>query len=165
MCGAETATQKVSSGFCYAHAFCGIKRCGTLGIPQSGLPPVGGGIPAMPLTFRRNVWEREPPPDRRDGGGGGIPSEAQSFSLAHTDRKIDPSLRRNPGAAQEVSRTQGGAFFFTKKAYCVNQTLCVAGARKSCTDLTPPLFPPLKRMGFQRGAPTMRRQRRILGAS
>ncbi len=34
-------------------------------------------------------------------------------------------------AAQEVPRTQEGAFFFTKKAYCVNQTACVAESRKS----------------------------------
>ena len=52
--GAETATQKVSGVFCYAHAFCGEGLSATHGIPQSGLPP-GGGIPAMPRTFLRNV--------------------------------------------------------------------------------------------------------------
>ncbi len=50
---------------------------------------------------------------------------------AQTDRKHYPSLYRNPSAAQEVPRAQEGAFFFTKKAYCVNQTLCVAESWKS----------------------------------
>ena len=52
-------------------------------------------------------------------------------------------LRPELCAAQEVPRTQEGAFFFTKKAYCVNQTLCVAESRKS-VQTQPPLFPPLK---------------------
>ena len=34
-------------------------------------------------------------------------------------------------AAQGVSCTQEKAFFFTKKAYCGNQTACVAESRKS----------------------------------
>ncbi len=34
-------------------------------------------------------------------------------------------------AAQGVSRPQEGAFFFTKKAYCGNQTISVAESRKS----------------------------------
>ena len=50
---------------------------------------------------------------------------------AHTDRKHYPSLHGNPGAPQELPRRQEGAFFFTKKAYCVNQTACVAVVRKS----------------------------------
>ena len=57
--------------------------------------------------------------------------EAEIPSPAHTDRKIWLSLCRNPRAPQEVSRTQEGAFFFTKKAYCVNQSFCVAESGKS----------------------------------
>ena len=38
---------------------------------------------------------------------------------------------QKPRAAQGIPRTQEGAFFFTKKAYCVNQTACVAESRKS----------------------------------
>ncbi len=34
-------------------------------------------------------------------------------------------------APQELPRTQEGAFFFTKKAYCGNQTVCVTESRKS----------------------------------
>ncbi len=45
-----------------------------------------------------------------------------------------------------------GAFFFTKKAYCRNQTICVAERGKS-VQTQPPLFPPLKKpfknYGFQ----------------
>ena len=55
-------------------------------------------------------------------------------------------------AAQEVSRTQGGAFFFTKKAYCGSQTLCVAGSQKSVQTQPHPfsaLKKPLKIMGIQ----------------
>ncbi len=52
--GADSTTQKVSSVFCCAHAFCKAKRCATHGIPQSGLPP-DGGIPAMPPTLLWNV--------------------------------------------------------------------------------------------------------------
>ncbi len=40
-------------------------------------------------------------------------------------------LRSRLSAVQELPRTQGRAFFFTKKAYCVNQANCVAGGRKS----------------------------------
>ena len=83
--------------------------------------------------------------DRRCSEGAavveGVPHGQGTSELAHTDRKIDPSLRRNPDAAQEVCRTQGGAFFFTKKAYCVNQTACVAEGRKSL-QTQPPLFRP-----------------------
>ncbi len=43
---------------------------------------------------------------------------------------LSPSVQE-PCAAQEVPRTQEGAFFFTKKAYCGNQTICVAESRKS----------------------------------
>ena len=133
-----------------------MKRCGTHGIPQSGLPPVGG-ILAMPRTFRRNVWEREPPSDQRDGGGGRIPSWTQSLPPAHTNRKIDPRLRRSFDAAQEVSRTQEGAFFFRKKAYCGNQIICVAGGRKSVQTWPTPFSPlkkPLKIMGIPLAAPS-----------
>ncbi len=42
-----------------------------------------------------------------------------------------PICTETPCAAREVPRTQEGAFFFTKKAYCGNQTLCVAENRKS----------------------------------
>ena len=50
-------------------------------------------------------------------------------------------LRLRLSAVQELPRTQGGAFFFTKKAYCVNQTACVAESRKS-VQTQPPLFRP-----------------------
>ncbi len=93
--GAETATQRVPSGLCYAHILCGEGLCTTFGIPP------------------RRACERG---------------------------KV---LRLRLSAAQEVPRTEEGAFFFTKKAYCVNQTLCVAGARKSVQ--TGPPFPSLKR--------------------
>ena len=46
-----------------------------------------------------------------------------------------------PRAVQEVPRTQGGAFFFTKKAYCVNETACVAGGRKSVQTQPHPFSP------------------------
>ncbi len=127
------------------------EHCAAYGIPQSGLPPVGG-IPAMPRTFLRNVWERGPPLSRRGGGGGRIPSEAQNILSAHTERKLYPSPRRNRCAAQEVPRTQEGAFFFTKKAYCVNRTLCVAGRGKSVQTQPPPpsaLKKPFQIMGIQ----------------
>ncbi len=79
---------------------------------------------------------------------------------AHTDRKLYPSLCRNPSAAQELPRAREGAFFFTKKAYCVNQTLCVAEGRKS-VQTQPPLFPPLKSPSNNGNPFPMRRQRRI----
>ena len=107
--GADTATQKVSSVFCYAHTSC------------------GGGTPS----------------GQRDDGGGRIPMGAEIPPPAHTDRKLYPSLCRNPSAAQELPRAREGAFFFTKKAYCGNQTLCVAVVRKS-VQTQPPLFPPFK---------------------
>ena len=47
-------------------------------------------------------------------------------------------LRRSLCAAQGVPRAREGAFFFTKKAYCGNQTFCAAGGRKSLQ--TPPHF-------------------------
>ncbi len=102
----------------------------THGILQSGLPPVGG-IPAMPRTFLRNVWGRgtaAAPKGRRwwkDSLRGTNPPPA------HTDRKHYPRLRRDLVRRREVSRTHKGAFFFTKKAPCVNQTLCVAERGKS----------------------------------
>ena len=52
------------------------------------------------------------------------------------------ALRRNLGAAQEVPRTQEGAFFFTKKAYCGNQAVCVAEGRKSLQTCPTPFFRP-----------------------
>ena len=58
-------------------------------------------------------------------------------------------------AAQELPRTQEGAFFFTKKAYCGNQTACVAGGRKS-VQTQPPLFPPLKKSTGPRSASVRR---------
>ena len=70
---------KSQAGFYYAHTLCGEGPGRTHGILQSGLPP-GGGIPAMPPTFLRNVWERGPPLLRRSGGGGRIPIVAQNPS-------------------------------------------------------------------------------------
>ena len=67
----------------------------------------------------------------------GFPREYRVPPSAHTDRKHYPNLHGNPSAAQEVPRTQEGAFFFTKKAYCGNQTLCVAGGRKSLQTYPP----------------------------
>ena len=59
---------------------------------------------------------------------------------------------QNRCAAQELPRIQEGAFFFTKKAYCVNQTACVAGGRKS-VQTQPHPFSALKKaleiMGIQ----------------
>ncbi len=78
---------KSQAGFCYAHTLYKERLGGTHGILQPGLPPVGGG--------------------------GRTPSEAQNTPSVHTDRKIWLSLSRNPDAAQEVPRTQEGAFFFT----------------------------------------------------
>ena len=53
-----------------------------------------------------------------------------------------------------------GAFFFTKKAYCGNQTVCVAEVRKS-VQTQPPLFPPLRSPSNNGNPFPMRRQRRI----
>ena len=61
----------------------------------------------------------------------GFPQGHRISPSAQTDRKIDPNLCRNHCAPQGVSRTQEGAFFFRKKAYCGNQTTCVAESRKS----------------------------------
>ncbi len=57
---------------------------------------------------------------------------------------------RNPRAAQEVPRRQEGAFFFTKKASCGNQTLCVAESRKS-VQTHPHHFSALKKDGIPKG--------------
>ena len=69
-------------------------------------------------------------------------------------------LRRNPCAAQGVSRTRRGAFFFTKKAFCVNQSACVAGRRKSVQTNPHPFFA-LKIMGFQRDLSLWKEARRV----
>ena len=61
----------------------------------------------------------------------GFPREYRVPPSAHTDQKHYPNLHGNPSAAQEVPRTQEGAFFFTKKASCGNETVCVAGRGKS----------------------------------
>ena len=53
---------------------------------------------------------------------------------------------------RESPRTQEGAFFFTKKASCGNQTICVAGIGKS-VQTQPPLFPPLKKPFSNNGIP------------
>ncbi len=127
------------------------EHCAAYGIPQSGLPPVGG-IPAMPRTFLRNVWERGPPLLRRSGGGGRIPMGAEiPPTRTYRSEALSPSVQE-PCAAQEVPRTQEGAFFFTKKAYCVNRTLCVAGRGKSVQTQPPPpsaLKKPFQIMGIQ----------------
>ena len=61
-------------------------------------------------------------------------------------------LRRSLCAAQGVPRAREGAFFFTKKAYCGNQTFCVAESRKS-VQTQPHPFSALKKalqiMGIQ----------------
>ncbi len=57
---------------------------------------------------------------------------------------------QRPYAPQEVPRTQEGAFFFTKKAYCGNQTLCVAESRKS-VQTHPPTPSALKNNGIPKG--------------
>ncbi len=78
------------------------------------------------------------------------------FALRESHRNTECGAGSPPHA--------GGSFFFTKKAYCGNQTLCVAVARKS-TDL-PPFFPPLKspsNNGNPRGArPPWRSSRQSL---
>ncbi len=157
--GTKSTTQKVPSVFCYARDFlCRVKRCATHGIPQSGIPP-GGGITAMPHTFRRNVWERGPPSDQRDDGGGRIPLGAQIPPSAHTDRKHYPSLCRNPSAAQGSTSHAGGSFFLYEKSV-LRESDCLRGRKpKVCTDLTPPLFPPLKRRESKGGqAPLAERE-------
>ncbi len=54
-----------------------------------------------------------------------------------------------------------GSFFLYEKSV-LRKSDCLRGRSKEvCTDLPLPPFPPLKKMGFQRDASTMRRQRRI----
>ncbi len=133
--GVESTTQKVPSVFCYARDFL---RGGALYAARN--PPV-----------RATAWRRHPchapdvPSERSTRG----PSQHSALIDAlcevksrSSSRKNDPSLCRNPSAAQKLPRTQGGAFFFTKKAYCGNQTACLAESRKS-VQTQPPLFPPL----------------------
>ena len=67
-------------------------------------------------------------------------------------------------AAQETSSQAGGSFFLYEKSVLRESNYLCGRKRKVCTDLTPPLSAlqkPLKKMGFQRDASTMRRQRRI----
>ncbi len=136
--GAETATQKVPGVSCYAHTFCGG---GTLCYARN--PPV-----------RATAWRLHPchapdVPKERMGEGTAVGSEGRRW-WKDSDRgtKSLPTgpvsvvvLRSRLSAVQEVPRTQGGAFFFTKKAYCVNQTACVAGGRKSVQTQPHPFSP------------------------
>ena len=88
------ACAKSQAGFCYAHTLCKEGLGDTHGILQSGLPH-NSRIPAMPPTFLRNVWEREPPSDQRDGGGGRIPIVAQNPS-PQSPRGLSLRPRREP---------------------------------------------------------------------
>ncbi len=52
--------------------------------------------------------------------------------------------------------------FFLYEKSVLRESDCLRGREgEVCTDLTSTPFPPLKKMGFQRDASTMRRQRRI----
>ena len=74
---------------------------------------MGEGTAAAPKEGR---WWKD-----SDRGTKSLPAEPVSVII----------LRLRLSAAQDLSRTQEGAFFFTKKAYCVNRTDCVAGIRES----------------------------------
>ncbi len=142
--GAETATQKVPSVFCYARDFlCEVKRCATHGILQSGLPP-DGGIPAMPRTFRRNVWERGPPLLRRSGGGGRIPPGVQRTPICTYRSEARPQSAQKPLCGAGSTPHAGGSFFLYEKSVLRESDCLCDRKRKVCTDLTPPL-PPLKK--------------------
>ncbi len=80
-------------------------------------------------------------PKERMGEGTAVGPEGRRWwkdSLGGTEHPIRTyrsedlaQFVQRPYAPQEVPRTQEGAFFFTKKAYCGNQTLCVAVIRES----------------------------------
>ena len=89
----------------------------------------------------------------------GFPHGHQVPACTYRSEAVSQTVQE-PRAAQELLRRQEGAFFFTKKAYCVNRTVCVAESRKS-VHTQPPLFPPLKKMGFQRDASLWREARRV----
>ena len=134
----------------------GVVRMGVL--PRSYCPPCscflprsyslrGGTLchdrnpPVRATACRRHPCHAPDVPSERMGEGtAAAPKERRWWkdSLrgtnpppAHTDRKHYPRLRRDLVRRREVSRTHKGAFFFTKKAPCVNQTLCVAERGKS----------------------------------
>ena len=139
--GAETATQKVPSAFFYAHTLCGERLCTTHGIPQAGLPP-DGGIPAMPPTFLRNVWERGPPSDQRDDGGGRIPSEAQNTPVC-TCRSEERSPSAQESLCGERTTPHTGRSFFLYEKSVLRESDSLRGRKPEVsTDLTPPLFRP-----------------------
>ena len=78
------------------------------------------------------------PKERMGEGTAAAPKERRWWKDSDRGRKSLPAesvsvvvLRSRLSAPQEVPRTQEGAFFFTKKAYCGNQTDCVAESRKS----------------------------------
>ena len=84
--GAAPASQKVSSVFCYAHAFCGEGAwVGRSESPSQGLPP---------------------------GGGGRVPMGAEIPPSAYTDWKHYLKSVQKPRAAQEVPRTQEGGSLY-----------------------------------------------------
>ena len=114
--GAESTTQKVPSGLSYAHTLC------------------GGGT----LCHARN-----PPAIRFAPGPPPAASSEAEYKGGKRFLRLTKFEQKSPCGAGSI-RTQGGAFFFTKKASCGNQTLCVAGGG-SLYRLDPPHFPPLKK--------------------
>ncbi len=70
--------------------------------------------------------------DRRRTGGTTVAEGFRSWHKVPPRRACErDSIMLTLFGAQSLPRTQEGAFFFTKKAYCGNQTLCVAESRKS----------------------------------
>ena len=96
----------------------------------------------------------------------GFPQGHQVPACPYRSEAVSQTVQE-PRAAQEVPRRQEGAFFFTKKAYCVNQTICVAESRKSVQTQPQPLSAlkkPLKNNGNPRGIPSPWREARRVKA-
>ena len=86
---------------------------------------------------------RNPPAIRFAPGPPPAASSEAEYKGGKRFLRLTKFEQKSPCGAGSI-RTQGGAFFFTKKASCGNQTLCVAGGG-SLYRLDPPLFPPLKK--------------------
>ena len=65
----------------------------------------------------------------------------ESPTRTHRSEVLSRSVQESQFGAGTTPRTQEGAFFFTKKAYCVNQTICVAESRKSVQTQPHPFSP------------------------
>ncbi len=86
----------------------------------------------------------------------GLPSFWGSWGQNCSPCLADTCCKVRLCAAQEVPRRQEGAFFFTKKAYCGNQTVCVAESQKSVQTQPHPFSAPKKALennGNPRGIP------------